>query len=356
MNRVIGFTKARAVTYTVSLVLLVAMFVVTFVRGGFNLGIDFQPGVSIQARIDTGKPATIEDVKAALSSLPSVQVQALGAPAEQQYTIRVHAYKEDQEYATQITRQIKQLLGDKLGISNVLVGSEDKLATTIVGPRFAQSLVNQAFLLVGLALVIILIYIWVRFRIGYAFAAIIATVHVLVFMVGFIGLFQIEVSSAIIAAVLTVIGYSLNDTVVVFDRIRDNEKIMADQKLGFTFDSAITQTLSRTIVTSLTVFIAVLAIFLFTKGEIHDFATAFMVGVIVSTYSSIFIASPILLDIRNGQNRRKRIKEAKAVGTPRAAIQEALDAEQPVSVNAAEIDADAVARQIRRERQDKGKN
>jgi preprotein translocase subunit SecF len=168
--------------------------------------------------------------------------------------------------------------------------------------------------LTGLAMGLILLYIWFRFRLGYALAAIAAIAHDMTFMLGFIGTFQLEVSTATIAALLTVVGYSLNDTIVVFDRIRENETILRESSFENVINTSITQSLSRTVITSVTTLLAVTAIYVFATGTIEAFALKLIVGIIIGTYSSIFIASPILLGWRRTARRRQRQKELEKYG------------------------------------------
>ena len=142
---------------------------------------------------------------------------------------------------------------------------------------------------------LILLYIWVRFKLNYAVSAIVAVFHDVLFLLGFIGAFQLEFSTATIAAVLTIIGYSLNDTIVIFDRIRENTRIVKDTSFRELINISVTQSMSRTLITSFTTLIAVVAILIFASGTIQTFALSLVVGILVGTYSSIFVASPVLL-------------------------------------------------------------
>lgn len=444
--RIIHFTKARIVAYTVSLTAIAAMFVVTFaVYGGFNLGIDFRAGLSVQVeagyaevsveelqaklsslgQVQVSKPddtaqgellvfvpaagapqvdpeanadnvrsvlnaaysdstvrvgasdgligletdngvrvsarklvktSTIEEVRAALSSLEGVQVQATGDATSQQYIIRVRDPGTTENFIDVTEAAIRTKLMAVYGLGNVRVGDSQGLATNSVGARFSQTLATSAIWLVSLAMIFIMIYIWIRFKLGFAIAAMVATLHDGLFMAAFIGVTQMEFTSATIAAVLTIIGYSLNDTIVVFDRIRENEKLMADKKLSFIYDSSLSTTMSRTVVTSFTTLVAVISIAVFTQGEVKDFAIALVVGILVGTYSSIFIASGILLDWRNRSIKRRRLKESKISGKPLDQIQSAELEMSPNSATASsEVDADALADDIRRQRKERKK-
>ncbi len=352
MKRVIGFTSIRKITYSISAVVIVAMLAVTFfVFKGFTLGIDFEPGVAIQVGIDKSVQAPINDVRASLADMPHVQVQNFGGTESQDFNIRVKAYEDTPSYAQDTASKIKGSLGAKFGADKITI-----LGSRSIGPRFSATLTQQAALLVGLSLVLIGIYIWIRFRLGFAVGAVVSTLHNVLFLIGFIGVTRMEFTSTTIAAILTIVGYCLNDTIVVFDRIRENEKVMADQKLGFVYDSSISQILSRSIVVAFAVLLAAVSILAFTSGEIKDFASVLIVGVIIGTYSSIFIASPVLLDYRTSEIQRRKRKEAKLGGKPLDAIKAAGEGEQAASSGGmSEVDADAVAESLRRERQEKKK-
>jgi preprotein translocase subunit SecF len=254
------------------------------------------------------------DVRKALSPLGRASVQHIGDnPLNQMYVIKVK--EEDilsgkdasagQDVKIQeVEDQIKQYLGNSFKKENILIKKSD-----FVGPTFSQELRLGALGSVIVALFLILVYITIRFRIGYALAAIAALVHDVCIMIGVIGTLQLELTSATLAAVLTIIGYSLNDTIVVFDRIRENMGLLHDQDRESIINTSITQSLSRTLITSLTTLLAVISIYIFSTGVIKDFAFNLIVGVVVGTYSSIFIASPILLGWQNIMEKRKKAKQ-----------------------------------------------
>lgn len=349
-----SFIKIRKAAFAISALVIVAMFAVTFIpglrsaTGGFNLGVDFQPGVSINVAIDPAKAkANIETVRAALSGMEGLQVQTSGELSMQHFIVRVRQHSESVNYAAVVETDLSARLDKAFG-----AGAITLLGTTSVGPKFSQTLTQQAIWLVALALVFIAIYVTIRFRVGYAAGAMVATIHDTIFIIAFIGVTQMEVTSATIAAILTIIGYSLNDTIVVFDRIRENEKTMADHKLGEIIDDSIGQTLSRTIMTSLTTLLAVVAIAVFTTGEIKDFAIALVVGILVGTYSSIFMAAPVLLEWRAAESRRKKKSDKTAVAVG-GVVQVGSDEE--VVDDPSEVDADAIAEEIRRQRSDRKK-
>ncbi len=244
----------------------------------------------------------IDKIRSALAPLGNPQVQVVGNPDLSEFMVRVSdpdgTRKDELEVA--IVKNLEGVFG-----SNTVV----VLQSDYVGPRFSSSLASQSISLTLTALVLILLYIWFRFKLAFAVSAITALGHDVLIMLGFIGTFQMEVSTTTIAAVLTIIGYSLNDTIVVFDRIRENQVLLKGDRLDNIINISITQSLSRTIITSLTTLLAVLALYFFGTGSIKDFALNLIIGIVVGTYSSIFIASPILLGWTNTVQKRKAKKD-----------------------------------------------
>jgi preprotein translocase subunit SecF len=287
MKKTINFTKYRFIMIAVSLVLLAGGLAGTLLQDGFNLGIDFRPGLNLQVEFDN-RAVVIEQVREALDGFDGVQVQELGSDEVSRFSIRLQNDNGDEDFRNFLSENSAALTA-ALGAS---LGGLEVVGEDYVEPRFAADLALNATILVVAAIALILLYLWVRFRIAYAVSSIVALVHDIAFMVLFIGTFQIEVSSATIAAVLTIMGYSLNDTIVIFDRIRENEKLLSESSFVQVINVSITQSLSRTIITSITTLLAVTAIYIFTTGQIQAFALNMIVGVLVGTYSSIFIASP----------------------------------------------------------------
>lgn len=262
------------------------------------------------ANRSTGKPIGIRRVRDALLPFGRPLIQSVGRPVDQEFIIRVEERGNSQSFARETTAKIKSRLEATFGKGTVVVKQ-----SAFVGPRFSQNLASQTMTLTVLALVLILVYVWFRFRLAYAVSAIIATIHDPLVMLGFIGTFQLEVNTATVAAVLTIIGYSLNDTIVVFDRIRENSGLMRDSDFRIIIDTSITQTLSRTIITSGTTQLAVISILVFATGSIQEFALNLTVGIVIGTYSSIFIASQILLVWIRGRDRRQKRLNAIKYGT-----------------------------------------
>ncbi len=273
---------------------------------------------------DSANYIEIQDVREVLSQLGTVQLQVVGAPVNQEFLVRVQDETGGQK--DRIEAQVASLLEGRFGENTLVLKQSD-----YVGPRFSEALARQSILLTVVAMLLILAYVWFRFKLGFAVSSIAALAHDVLFMLAFIGTFQIEVNTATIAAVLTIIGYSLNDTIVVFDRIRENNDVMKERPFRLIADTSITQSLSRTLITSLTTLIAVLALYIFGTGMIRDFSLNLIVGVVIGTYSSIFIASPVLI----GWVQRANKKQAKHLG-------KVYDADRDIVVEKADAAAAAV--------------
>ena len=256
--------------------------------------------------------ASIGAVRAALTPLERFSLQATGAPYEQRYIVRADLLDgaagevADQE-ATE--ERIFALLADAFGAEQVTIQQTD-----FVGPSFSRVLGEQAVWLIVVAFALIFVYILFRFRAAFAVGALLALVHDIAIMLGVLGTLQLEISTATIAAVLTIVGYSLNDTIVIFDRIRENETLMRDSDFELVINTSITQSLSRTVITSLTTMLAVLAIYIFSTSSIKTFALSLMIGVVVGTYSSMFVAAPTVLMWRLVRTRRSTRAAAAAPG------------------------------------------
>ncbi|MBN2443685.1 MAG: protein translocase subunit SecF [Spirochaetales bacterium] len=287
-----------------------------------NLPLNANEGILVHVPVQTSDESftSIDSVREALSPLGNISVQSIGDnPLAQMYILKA---KEDDLISSENTNsddssetnrveevegRIKEYLANKFESRTILIKKSE-----FVGPSFSQELRLGALGSVIVAIVLILVYITIRFKIGYALAAITALIHDVFIMIGVIGTLQLELTSATLAAVLTIIGYSLNDTIVVFDRIRENSSLLRDQDREMIINTSITQSLSRTLITSLTTLLAVVSIYIFSTGVIKDFAFNLIIGIVVGTYSSIFIASPILLGWQNAASQRKKAKQEAA--------------------------------------------
>ena len=308
---------------------------------GLNYAADLsEEGFSVNS-VNTDKADYIDiaEIRETLEGSGDPQIQIAGNAENQEFIIRLQDNEGDKDFSVKANKMIVDALSKKYGSNSVIVKQSD-----YVGPRFSQSIGYQSVSLTAFALALILIYIWLRFKLAYAVSAILALVHDVLIMIGIIGTFRIEVNTATIAALLTIIGYSLNDTIVIFDRIRENNDLLKEKDFFKVVNISITQSLSRTIITSLTTLLAVIAIFLFGTGVIKIFALNLMIGVIVGTYSSIFIASPILLAwtgfVRNRKiaKAEKHYSEKKKDEAP-AAISDSSAEDNTETVSKAEVKA-----------------
>jgi preprotein translocase subunit SecF len=252
---------------------------------------------------DTLPEIPIEDVRSALSPLGTVSVQSLGAAADRRFMIRL----EDSELeggqgipAEKIIDSLEAVFGE----GGVAVTRSD-----YVGSRFSKQLSDQAGLLMGLTLLLILIYASIRFKPQFAVGAVFAIAHDALIIVAFVAWTRMEFNTTTIAAVLTILGYSINDTIVIFDRIRENQRIYPDKKLVDILDRSLTETLNRTVITTMTTMLAVLSLYIFTTGSMKDFALCLIVGMVSGVYSTIFIASGLVnfWNVQAMKRSRKKI-------------------------------------------------
>lgn len=265
--------------------------------------------INIAVPNETAMFASIDKVRNSLNAIGVDQIQVVGNLVNQEYILKIQDDGTDLNFNANAPKKIITALESSFGAGSIVVKQTD-----YVGPRFSQSLGSQSIYLLSFSLALILVYIWFRFKLAYAVGAIGALIHDVTIMIGFIGITGMEINTGTIAAVLTIIGYSLNDTIVIYDRIRENVGLMRDSELSMIIDTSISQSLSRTLMTSLTTLLAVLAIYIFGTGVIKDFSLALIIGIIVGTYSSIFIASPIFLGWSNTVEKRKKRKETQKYG------------------------------------------
>lgn len=232
----------------------------------------------------------IADVRKALTSLGSVSVQNLGQPKERKFLIRVEDKGNEPEFAKLTAERISTALTNAFGEGQIAISRTD-----YVGARFSKHLTEQAGLLLFLTMLLILVYVSFRFKFHYAAGAVLAILHDGLIMVALIVWLRMEFNTTTIAAILTILGYSINDTIVIFDRIRETLRLYPDNSFEDNLNRAITETLSRTFITTITTMFAVLSLFLFTTGSMKDFALALLIGMTSGTYSTIFIASAFVL-------------------------------------------------------------
>lgn len=293
----IDFIGKRKLAMIISAVFILLGLVSLVVNGGPNYGIDFVGGTLVQVKFaDDTDAARIKDSLSTLD-LGSVVVQRFGDDANE-FLIRVQETAKGKELSAMISASLTAVYGE---------GSIDIRRVEMVGPQVGKDLRQKGLLSILYAMIGILIYISWRFELRFAVGAVIALVHDVLITLGAFSLSGREIDLPIIAAFLAIIGYSLNDTIIVYDRIRENYGKHQKKGFGNIINHSINETLSRTILTSGTTLIVVLALFIFGGGVIHNFAFALLVGILVGTYSSIFVASPILLlwdDYRTGGQKK----------------------------------------------------
>lgn len=301
----IDFVGKRKLALILSGVIILIGLASLVMKGGPNYGIDFVGGTLVQVKFsevtDAGK---IKDGLASLK-LGSVMVQRFGDdPSE--FLIRVQQEAEGQQLSKQISESLIMAYGE---------GQVDIRRVEMVGPQVGKDLRQKGFLAILYAMIGILVYVTWRFELRFAIGAIVALLHDVLITLGAFSLTGREIDLPIIAAFLAIIGYSLNDTIIVYDRIRENYGKHQKKSFSTVVNHSINETLSRTILTSGTTLLVVAALFIFGGGVIHNFAFALLVGILVGTYSSIFVASPILIlwdDLRRDGSSKKPAVEGSA--------------------------------------------
>ncbi len=286
-NTNIDFMGKRKYTFIISgiLSILGIIAIVQVANGRANLGIDFAGGTAIQLKFE--KPVSLHEVRKAVEESGIRDPELQDFPAVNKVLIRV---KKTEQQLGQVSDAITLAISQKLPDNKYVVDS-----TTVIGPKVGGRLRVDTAQAVLISVVGILVYVAFRFKFNFAVGATIATFHDVLAVLGIFYVLGKEINLILITALLTIAGYSLTDTVVVFDRIRENLKIRLKDSVETVMNLSINEVLSRTIVTSMTVLITSIALFFFGGEVIHDFSLAMIVGVIIGTYSSIFVASPVVL-------------------------------------------------------------
>jgi preprotein translocase subunit SecF len=286
------FTQFRRISFPISATLSIVAITLFFTHG-LNFGIDFKGGTLMEVRAKSGA-ADISSMRTALNGLGlgDVQLQQFGGLEE--VLIRVAEQPGGDQAQQEAVQKVRATLGDSVEYRRV----------EVVGPRVSGELLGWGMAGLMLAIVAILIYLWFRFEWQFALGAMIANVHDIVLTIGFMSISQVDFDLTSIAALLTILGYSLNDTVVIYDRIREMLRRYKKMPMPELLNESINSTLSRSIITHVTVTLALLALLLFGGNAIHSFTAVMMFGVVlVGTYTSIFIAAPILIYLGVGINR-----------------------------------------------------
>jgi preprotein translocase subunit SecF len=305
------FIEMRKKAYVVSAVVLAIgigamLFNVFSIGNWMNYGVDFTGGTVIQVQTEPG--VTDADLREALGGPQAPSVTRFGA--ENEFIIRAPVVA-DME-TDQVAAEIRQLLAAAPGI-----GEFEIVRTEIVGPVIGAELQQQAALAILFSFLLTLLYIAFRFEFRFGLASIAATLHDILITLGFLALFRIEISLPTVAAVLTIIGYSLNDTIVVFDRIRENLNKKGGRREDAVklIDRSINEVLPRTVMTSGTTLVVLLSLLVLGGAVIRDFTIVLILGVVIGTYSSIFVASPALLEIQRRWEKKEKKADRKKPGT-----------------------------------------
>jgi len=267
----------------ISIIFVAGSLILIFFKG-LNFGIDFKGGTLIELRVET-KNIGISDVRSSFSNmnLGDLNVKEFGSKGD--YLIKFERKTFDKDINIKIIKEnVKKSLQSEINFRRV----------ENVGPKVSEELLNSGLLAISLALSAMLFYIWVRFEWQFSIGSILAIFHDVLITIGLFSLLSLEINLSIVAAVLTIVGYSMNDTVVIYDRIRENLSKFSSLKIGEISNISINETLSRTIITSATTLLALISIFVLGGEILRGFALAMIIGVIIGTYSSIFVASPIL--------------------------------------------------------------
>jgi len=286
-NTNIDFLGKRNIAFIFSgIISLIGIFaMVQIATGQANLGIDFAGGTSVQLKFE--RPVKVHDIRKALEDggIKDFDLQEL--TGENKILIRA---KNIEIQSGKVSEQVTGVISQKFPDNNFVVDS-----TTEIGPKVGGKLRADAGMAIVVATIGILIYIAIRFKLNFAVGATVATFHDVTAVLGIFYLLGKEINLILVTALLTIAGYSLTDTVVVFDRIRENLRIRLKDPVESVMNLSINEVLSRTIVTSLTVLLTSVALFFFGGEVLHDFSLAMIIGLLIGTYSSVFVASPIVL-------------------------------------------------------------
>ena len=262
--------------------IIFSIFVLLF--KGLNLGVDFKGGTLIEIRLESSS-ISIGEIRQSFLKMNLGDVKVKNFGRKNDYLVKVESLESSD---SNFIKKTNTKLSSDLGIDVNFRRVEN------VGPKVSKELIKSGLLAITLSLLAMLIYIWIRFEWQFSFAAIIAIIHDVIITVGIFSFLSYEINLSIVAAVLTIVGYSMNDTVVIFDRIRENLKKYTKTPISDISNTSTNETLSRTLITSVTTLLALLSIYIFGGAILKGFSFAMIVGVIVGTYSSIFVATPIL--------------------------------------------------------------
>ena len=285
----INFNKFYKFFNIISFILMLSSILLLSLKG-LNFGVDFKGGTLIELRT-TDNNISVTTLRKSFNemSLGDVNVKKFGK--ENDYLIKFEKKDIEPNTIEKIKVDLKNLIGDTFDFRRV----------ENVGPKVSSELLKSGMIAIIVSLAAMLFYIWIRFEWQFSLGAILALFHDVIITLGFFSLFSLEINLSIVAAVLTIVGYSMNDTVVIFDRVRENLRKFSDIKIYELTNISINETLSRTIITSVTTLLALLSIYIFGGEILKGFSLAMILGVIFGTYSSIYIANPVLVRLRVSQ-------------------------------------------------------
>ena len=278
--------------------ILIITSLVFLVFKGLNFGVDFKGGTLIELRTDKSS-ANITKIRDSFNQMNLGDVSVKNFGNETDFVVK---FEKQNSNDPQFIEEIKTKLSNS-------IGKVDFRRVENVGPKVSAELLRSGVIAIALSLAAMLLYIWIRFEWQFSLGAILALFHDVIITLGVFSVFSLEINLSIVAAVLTIVGYSMNDTVVIFDRVRENLRKYADVKIFELTNISINETLSRTIITSVTTLLALLSIFIFGGEILKGFSLAMILGVIFGTYSSIYIANPVLVSLKVSQ--RTIVKEEK---------------------------------------------
>ena len=266
-----------------SLALIILSFLALFFKG-LNLGVDFKGGTLIEIRTENSN-VKIGEIRQSFMKMDLGDVNVKKFGKENDYLVKIEVKKSnDENFIESINSKLSADLGSEINFRRV----------ENVGPKVSNELLKSGLLAISLSLAAMLLYIWIRFEWQFSVGAITALLHDVIITVGIFSILSYEINLSIVAAVLTIVGYSMNDTVVIFDRIRENLKKYSKISISDISNQSTNETLSRTLITSVTTLLALLSIYIFGGAILRGFSFAMIIGVIIGTYSSIFVATPVL--------------------------------------------------------------
>jgi preprotein translocase subunit SecF len=285
----INFNKFYKLFNIISLILVIASILLLFFKG-LNFGVDFKGGTLIELRTND-KQVNITTLRDSFNNMNLGDVNIKKFGNDDDYLIKIEKKDTTNNLIETIKKDLSLSIGDTFNFRRV----------ENVGPKVSSELLKSGIVAIALSLAAMLFYIWIRFEWQFSLGAILALFHDVIITLGLFSLFNLEINLSIVAAVLTIVGYSMNDTVVIFDRVRENLRKFSDIKINELTNTSINETLSRTIITSVTTLLALVSIYLFGGEILKGFSLAMIMGVVFGTYSSIYIANPILVKLKVSQ-------------------------------------------------------